>query len=322
MPNPIKYSTGSESLSLKKGNFYIGTGDVGKGPTSETGYWNGLNPPASGYTIYVNKESGGPAVYSASNDEELITLTKIISGQNLTTKQQCLTYFVGQTDKIVTNMDYPPIITDGLVMSFDQTYTLGYAQSGSTIYDMTSGSSYSGNIYGNPSWANNISALTICLLITKTGTGTGYANHPVNKWNSGYDVNASFVLYHFENYQGNNQDGKLGWYGYGTNGGWRNIGTYGFTTMTTGQTFWVGLQYNSSQGGQAWVNGNKSGNRSGIGGNLGPTTSTTYSTNIFLPYQGSPIGTGYVSHILFYNRELSDAEMLKNYNAVSSRVVI
>jgi hypothetical protein len=322
MPNPIKYSTGSESLSLKKGNFYIGTGDVGKGPTSETGYWNGLNPPASGYTIYVNKESGGPAVYSASNDEELITLTKIISGQNLTTKQQCLTYFVGQTDKIVTNMDYPPIITDGLVMSFDQTYTLGYAQSGSTIYDMTSGSSYSGNIYGNPSWANNISALTICLLITKTGTGTGYANHPVNKWNSGYNVNASFVLYHFENYQGNNQDGKLGWYGYGTNGGWRNIGTYGFTTMTTGQTFWVGLQYNSSQGGQAWVNGNKSGNRSGIGGNLGPTTSTTYSTNIFLPYQGSPIGTGYVSHILFYNRELSDAEMLKNYNAVSSRVVI
>jgi hypothetical protein len=322
MSNPIKYSTGSESLALKSGNFYIGTGDVSKGPTNDSGFWNGLNPPASGYTIYLNKESGGPAVYSASNDEELVTLTKIISGQNLTTKQQCLAYFVGQTDKIVTNMDYPPIITDGLVMSFDQTYTLGYAQSGSTIYDMTSGSSYSGNIYGNPSWANNISALTICLLITKTGTGTGYANHPVNKWNSGYNVNASFVLYHFENYQGNNQDGKLGWYGYGTNGGWRNIGTYGFTTMTTGQTFWVGLQYNSSQGGQAWVNGNKSGDRSGIGGNLGPTTSTTNSTNIFLPYQGSPIGTRYVSHILFYNRELSDAEMLKNYNAVSSRVVI
>jgi hypothetical protein len=38
MSNPIKYSTGSESLALKTGNFYIGTGDVGKGPTSTTGY--------------------------------------------------------------------------------------------------------------------------------------------------------------------------------------------------------------------------------------------------------------------------------------------
>jgi hypothetical protein len=92
--------------------------------------------------------------------------------------------------------------------------------------------------------------------------------------------------------------------------------------MTTGQTFWVALQYNSSQGGQAWVNGSKSGGRSGNNGNLGPTTSTTYDINMYLPYEGSPIGTGYVSHILFYNRELSDAEMTKNYNAVSSRVVI
>jgi len=44
MSNPIKYSTGSESLALKKGNFYIGTGDVGKGPTSSTGYYNGITP--------------------------------------------------------------------------------------------------------------------------------------------------------------------------------------------------------------------------------------------------------------------------------------
>jgi hypothetical protein len=31
MPNPIKYTTGSESLALNKGNYWIGTGDVGKG---------------------------------------------------------------------------------------------------------------------------------------------------------------------------------------------------------------------------------------------------------------------------------------------------
>ena len=34
MPNAIKYSTSAQTLALKKGNFWIGTGDVGKGPSS------------------------------------------------------------------------------------------------------------------------------------------------------------------------------------------------------------------------------------------------------------------------------------------------
>jgi hypothetical protein len=36
MPNAIKYNVSAETLALKKGNFWIGTGDVGKGPTSTT----------------------------------------------------------------------------------------------------------------------------------------------------------------------------------------------------------------------------------------------------------------------------------------------
>jgi energy-coupling factor transporter ATP-binding protein EcfA2 len=55
MPNAIKYNVSDETLALKKGNFYIGTGDVGKGPTSSTGYYNGITPPSGGYTIYLNK---------------------------------------------------------------------------------------------------------------------------------------------------------------------------------------------------------------------------------------------------------------------------
>ena len=58
MPNAIKYNVSAETLALKKGNFYIGTGDVSKGPTSSTGFYNGINPPSGGYTIYLNKASG------------------------------------------------------------------------------------------------------------------------------------------------------------------------------------------------------------------------------------------------------------------------
>ncbi len=43
-------------------------------------------------------------------------------------------------------------------MAFDSTYSGSYpAGGGSTIYDLMSSNSYSGTIYGNPSWANNIS---------------------------------------------------------------------------------------------------------------------------------------------------------------------
>ena len=321
MPNPVKYNTSPETLALQKGNFYIGTGDVNKGPTSISGYYNGITPPSGGYTIYLNKAVGGPEIYTCANDTELVTITNKVIGTSYTTAYECLNYYYSQNDKIIVNYDYPSIVTDGLARGFDDTFTVSYPGVGSSISDLGGSGSYvplsSG---GNPSWSNDISNITICCLLTKTNTGTGYANHPINKWNTSYNVNASFILYHFENYQGNGQDGKLGWYAYGTNVGW--FGHYGFTTMSVGQTFWVALQFNSTQGMQPWVNGNKAGGRSGNVGTLGRTTSTTYNMQLYMPYEGSNIGTGYISHVLFYDRELTDAEMVQNYNAVSSRVVI
>jgi hypothetical protein len=79
MPNPIKYNTSAETLALKKGNFWIGTGDVGKGPTLNTGFYNGLTPPTGGFTIYLNKASGGPSIYTVSTEAELTGLTNTIS---------------------------------------------------------------------------------------------------------------------------------------------------------------------------------------------------------------------------------------------------
>jgi hypothetical protein len=79
MPNAIKYNVSAETLALKKGNFWIGTGDVGKGPTSSTGFYNGIAPPSGGYTIYLNKATGGPSIYTVSNESELTGLTNTIS---------------------------------------------------------------------------------------------------------------------------------------------------------------------------------------------------------------------------------------------------
>ncbi len=137
MSNPIKYSTGSESLALKTGNFYIGTGDVGKGPTNTTGYYNGITPPSGGYTIYLNKATGGPSIYTCANDTELISLTNSIAGTSYTTANECFTYFTGQSDKMVLNRDYEGIVTDGLIFSLDADFISSYPRSGTDVYDLS-----------------------------------------------------------------------------------------------------------------------------------------------------------------------------------------
>jgi hypothetical protein len=154
MPNAIKYSVSSETLALKRGNFYIGTGDVGKGPTSSTGYYNGVTPPAGGYTIYLNKESNGPSIYSVSTESQLISITNTIGGQSFTTLGQSLNWFVGQTDKMVLNKDYPAIITDGLVLNLDAGFTPSYPTINTTWYDVSSGGN-NGTLINGPTYSSS-----------------------------------------------------------------------------------------------------------------------------------------------------------------------
>ncbi len=142
MPNAIKYSTSAQTLALKKGNFWIGTGDVGKGPTSTTDYYNGITPPSGGYTIYLNKASGGPSIYTAANDSQLISLSNTIAGQTFATAAAALDWFATQTDKMVFNADYPAIVTNGLVLNLDAGFTPSYPTTGTTTYDL---SGYSNN---------------------------------------------------------------------------------------------------------------------------------------------------------------------------------
>jgi hypothetical protein len=123
---------------LKKGNFWIGTGDVSKGPTSSTGFYNGITPPTGGFTIYLNKSSGGPSIYTVTTEAQMVSLTNSIGSQNFTTSGQCLNWFATQTDKMIFNMDYPSIITNGLVLFLDAGFSNSYPTMGSTCYDLTS----------------------------------------------------------------------------------------------------------------------------------------------------------------------------------------
>jgi hypothetical protein len=150
MPNAIKYNLSAETLALKKGNFYIGTGDVGKGPTSSTGYYNGITPPSGGYTIYLNKESNGPSIYTVNTEAQLTGLTSTIAGVPYTTSGQCLNWFATQNDKMVFNIDYPAIVTDGLVLNLDAGFTPSYPTTNIYFSDLSGSVTYSIKNIGIP----------------------------------------------------------------------------------------------------------------------------------------------------------------------------
>ena len=155
MPNAIKYNVSAETLALKKGNFYIGTGDVGKGPTSNTGFYNGITPPSGGYTIYLNKSSGGPSIYTVSSDPQLTGLTSQIAAQTLPTAADALGWYNSQTDKMVFNIDYPAIVTSGLTLNLDAGFTPGYPTTGATWYDVSS-SVANATLVGSPVFSTGL----------------------------------------------------------------------------------------------------------------------------------------------------------------------
>lgn len=125
MANAIRYSTTGDTQSLKKGNFFFGVGDVGKGPSSATTYYNGSTPVASGYTIYSFDASQTSRISYASptTDSEFIRITNAKSGQNFTGVTECLNWYSTQTNHVAVNKDYEPIVSNGLVLNLDAGFT-------------------------------------------------------------------------------------------------------------------------------------------------------------------------------------------------------
>lgn len=144
MANAIRYSTTGDTQSLKKGNFFFGVGDVGKGPSSATTYYNGSTPVASGYTIYSFDASQTSRISYASptTDSEFISITNAKSGQNFTGVTQCLDWYATQSNYVCVNKDYEGIISNGLVFNVDAGYTPSYPRINNFLGDLGGNISY------------------------------------------------------------------------------------------------------------------------------------------------------------------------------------
>lgn len=345
MPNSIKYNISAETLALKKGNFWIGTGDVGKGPTSNTGYYNGITPPSGGYTIYLNKASGGPSIFTVASNAQLISLTNSIAGTNYTTINECFNYFNGQSDKMVVQRDYEGIITNGLVMDFDAGFIPSYPQNGSTWYDL-SGNGNSASLVNGLQFSNNNGGE-----IYMDG-GDEYIQVPPSSNLQSYFSNNSFtitlivksdnVVYprsrcpiYVSSTVTNYSSGgpRTGWSaghgasttsmeirtGDGTNfsNGFINHSvsesTVYLRTFTIDRTNGVLTKY--------YVNGSYVGqhNATNVTGSIYDGTYSDFVTGFVFGYVWGWRFIGGIYNIMVYNRVLSDSEITQNYNAQKGR---
>jgi hypothetical protein len=325
MPNAIKYSLSAQTLALKKGNFYIGTGDVGKGPTSTTDYYNGITPPSGGYTIYLNKASGGPSIYTASNDSALISLSNTIAGQTFATAAAALDWYNSQSDKMVFNSDYPAIITNGLVLNLDAGFTPSYPTTGTTWYDVSSGGN-NGALTNGPTFSSanggsivfdgvddyaRVSDINTASEISIEGwvyaNSVGSFNAIASQFKADTFAESSWVL------ETVGSDIRL----YITNNSLLSFASTSFSTLVW--TYIVGTFngttikiYKNS------VLGDITGTIAGLNdSNLNINIGALYSQN------GSEGGTGLwngkIANVKIYNRALSADEVLQNYNATKSR---
>jgi hypothetical protein len=334
----VKYSASTQTLALKKGNFWIGTGDVNKAPTSTTDYWNGITPPAGGYSIYLNKASNGPAIYTAASDSELITLTNKIAGTAYSTVNECFNYFNGQSDKMILDQDIEGVITNGLTLYYDAGFLPSYPRNGTTMNDL-SGNGNNATLTNGPGYdTNNGGSLTFDYVddyvisanaITASPSTTGFT---MSSWIYPTYTQANFDASQIGAIVGglfepsSNALGICMTLGYGFGGLGANKGFVyvydNFNSLIPVTASWTQNQWNyvaCAQSGnnlKMWLNGSsiysstnfpRTYNITGYKFCISDNNSTVYGFK------------GRVAIASFYNRNLSDAEILTNYNAQRGR---
>jgi Concanavalin A-like lectin/glucanases superfamily len=322
MSNPISYSVSELTNALKKGNFYIGTNDVSKGPTSSTGYFDGITPSLNQYVIYYNK-SGSNRIYYCTNGDQVYYITNRLKGQNFTTLQSALNYIATQSDMICTNIQYEPIVTNGLVINLDAGFVPSYPTTGATWYDLSgygnNATMYNGLSYNSGGWMDFDGADDYCSI--------NYNSASMSSWNTGQTI--SIWMYHnIPDGRRNPWDQAYGGYGtwtheqggsinyYYGNAGVNNQPYTSLASASVTKNVWNHMCVTRST---STINWYKNGVLSSTQNNpYGTLANTTANIRIGLGYTGT-YWQGRMAIIQAYNRPLTATEVLQNYNAQKAR---
>jgi len=330
MANVIKCGTTVSDGAIKRNNFVIGVNtSVDYGPTSASTYWNTIVPPSGGYTVYAQKSVNGPSIRVAQNDSELITIATQYGATGMTTVYDALSYFNGVFANLVTNIDYPNIVTSGLTSMFDAGFIPSYPRTGTTWYDL-SGNNFNGTLTNGPVYnsGNGGSIFTDGtnqrISVAAGSIGLDSDSYTFSSWfkNDNYSE-AKYFLNRGRDGNGNGWSLFLSITTAGTATAavvptvpsTVGLTASGTTTLSLNTWYYITGVWDAGSSIKIYVNGILEGTlttsstilrSSTVGWQIGSVTTTIFTS-------------GYNAIAQVYNRVLSGAEILQNYNAMASR---
>jgi len=337
--NIIQFSTASLANTIKKGQAILGVNDAGYGPTTTTGFWNGITPPSGGYTIYVSRSIAGPNIYTPSSDSELITYASKLTNVPFTSVSGTLAWFATQSNSIVVNKNYPNIVVSSSNLILDASFIPSYPTTASTWYDL-SGNNYTSSLTNGPIFnsrgyfnfdgTDDYVAIPNELALTLNG-------------NPGATLEMVLLLKKRDNSSGqsgltqlsgfNNTNGNLYFYanfGDGTGGlfldVFRNsrvtIPTSSLSSKTVNPLQWHQLNITTTPGANGWKvywNGELKYSDTGLSqvfvssSTYTPSFSSSIGDLTFGKSSGTRELSGSIASYKLYNRTLSQSEILQNY---------
>jgi len=324
------------------------TGDVGKGPSETTGYYQAVDVPSSGYTIYLYNEnsSNNLSYHVANNDEELISFTNGISNQSFTSTTQCFNYYRQEPNLVLFNNNIEPIVTDGLILYLDPSKRESYPLSGTTWYNLSTnnqnttlinGTQYSGNSGGTLKFDGVDDYVTIPNQVSASTEVT------MLFW-----INKVFTNYYFHMNSRNTNDRSGPQTGVGsttpiTSNGWCQVGY--LWNGNTNYFIFNGSVITANTGGKfAYDNSSaivpfSSNNNGYFAGNNAPVTNFSLQNSSggnsgyqWLNRNNKVLGilstsgnrrpfNGEMGNVLFYDRALTSDEITQNYEVIGKRYV-
>ena len=143
--NKIKYTASNDIVNggITNNNVILGvdmaldygptTGDTG------TGFYQGVNPNNSGYTIYRLSDSDIPRIVVAEDDEALIFFANSFGDRSdITTVTDAILYFKDNLGYFITNRKVESITTSGMTLMYDPGSVQSYPKSGTTMSNLGS----------------------------------------------------------------------------------------------------------------------------------------------------------------------------------------
>jgi hypothetical protein len=358
MPNLFRSGSDTTITgSIFKGPFTIGVTTASiKGPTvANNGFYNGITPLTGSttqnqqYAIYAVKSTQGPSIrigvygvggFNQTNDLQSIAVQygatgSVTGSSNLPN----LIKWFSDNGYVVTNFDYGNIVTNGLALIYDAAYPPSYPFTGSVVYDL-SGKGADGTLNGNVFMVTDPSGLTddtsrcffdfgtqrayITSSIISSTVSQSYMDFTmILQPYFGLTTPSTLVGLFAATTPAGNSDKSMRMVitGSGSTAAWtmtgRNPGDQNDWCYPSASTFYInGVSGSTMTSGSQYYC---------FGGARTNTTQGAFSGSfpVFIGSSGwsgdNRSFQGRIGVVLMYNRVLSAAEQLQNYNALKNR---